>query len=124
MPVMVVIRRLSRFPAGSLPRLRFWPNSLPKPMIARSFSVRREPKKKISRIFSVRQGNGARATTLSPDRAVGRATQHDAGGCTGVSRVLDDDDPVDQYRRPAAGRVLVRVGVSRVVLEVSRVEDR
>jgi len=51
-PVIVGIGRVSRVPAGSLPRLRLWPSFLSKPMIACSFLVRREPQKAFFPDFS------------------------------------------------------------------------
>ena len=36
------------------------------------------------------------------DRAIGAAAQHNPRRGTGVGRILDDDDPVDDHRRARA----------------------
>ena len=54
--------------------------------------------------------------------AARRSTRPGSGA--GVGRVVDDEDAVDDDRRARAGRIAVRVGVGRAVVEIVRVEDR
>src|ERR1700730_6077635 len=65
--------------------------------------------------------NGANGS--STHCAVGGAAQDHSRRRAGVLGVLDHDDPVDEHRRPRAGRVLVRVGVGRAVFEICRGEE-
>src|SRR5262249_57684541 len=60
----------------------------------------------------------------SADATVGAATQHDAWCGTGVGRIFDDDDAVDDDGGARAARIAVWVRVSRLVAEVARVKNR
>ena len=55
-PILNPTRGFWGFPAGSLPRLRFLQGVVPKPMIARDFLAREEPKKIFTLSFPARQG--------------------------------------------------------------------
>jgi hypothetical protein len=69
-------RKVSGFPAGSLPGLRFLPDVVPKSMIALGFSTRGEPRKFFYPEFSRAAGNRRSGAAWPVSAPSGDAANH------------------------------------------------